>query len=672
MFYYVPKRLRAKLSHRWRLGTYLGMASSSNEHYVATRQGNVVKVRSVCRVVEASRWSATAILNIKGTPSKLCPIGDEDIHADIENAEQPHIDMAEAARQQVEAQLEEEKTEKDNLGNYDHRLKITDKDLRLYGFSDNCARCSDLQRGKRHPFRPHTDECKLRIYLSWKDHDSNRYKGVKHIIEPDARDEPAGHVAIDELQHDRPVIQGPSVPTPTGPPVPLTPHGRPWEQQHRTDDDGLVSDDGRWNSELVEPEFLGVDISGPPPSPIPARIDQDYGDSDDDMGDAADGESMVEYLVLTGADPTEARSKVYSMLGKRPTTFMEVYGRGAINETANKARRNLDLKGLGALDLRTTKASGEPWNFNLRSDRREARELIDQRQPDWLIGSPPCTAFSIWNYAMNYPKMSKDKVQIALAEGRTHLAFMASLYRKQILRGKYFLHEHPATALSWKEDAITQLSKLPSVYTTVADQCMYGLTSPTGADGTERLPSMKPTRFMTNSIHMQAKLSTRCDRSHKHQQLVGGRCAEAAFYPLGLIKAILSGMQATTQADQLQDQMHEERKALLAAITDSAGKIPVETDSDVGPPSSLKRVAGGILPVGYHPQNFRAKYVDEYTGEILDPLLVRAAIMEELNYFNDKVWEIETIDRMKEIKDHVHVQSRWVLCNKGDGANPDI
>lgn len=33
------------------------------------------------------------------------------------------------------------------------------------------------------------------------------------------------------------------------------------------------------------------------------------------------------------------------MLGKRPTTSMEVYGRGAMNETACKAR-NLDLKGL--------------------------------------------------------------------------------------------------------------------------------------------------------------------------------------------------------------------------------------------------------------------------------------------------------------------------------------
>ena len=71
---------------------------------------------------------------------------------------------------------------------------------------------------------------------------------------------------------------------------------------------------------------------------------------------------------------------------------------------------------------------------------------------------------------MNYPKMSKEKVQAALAEGRIHLSFVASLYRRQILRGKYFLHEHPATAMSWKEDAILRLSGLPDVCTVVADQ----------------------------------------------------------------------------------------------------------------------------------------------------------------------------------------------------------
>ena len=46
--------------------------------------------------------------------------------------------------------------------------------------------------------------------------------------------------------------------------------------------------------------------------------------------------------------------------------------------------------------------------------------------------------------------------------------------------------------------------------------------------------------------------------------------------------------------------------------------------------------------------------------------------MEELNYFNDKVWEIETRDDMMQIDDHVFVRSRWVMCDKGDADNPDI
>ena len=60
------------------------------------------------------------------------------------------------------------------------------------------------------------------------------------------------------------------------------------------------------------------------------------------------------------------------MMGKPPTTFVEMYGRGSINLEANNSRRNLGLKGIGALDLRTTKPDGTPWDFTKRSDRRIA------------------------------------------------------------------------------------------------------------------------------------------------------------------------------------------------------------------------------------------------------------------------------------------------------------
>ena len=84
-------------------------------------------------------------------------------------------------------------------------------------------------------------------------------------------------------------------------------------------------------------------------------------------------------------------------------------------------------------------------------------------------------------------------------------------------------------------------------------------------------------------------------------------------------------------------------------------------DTSRRPTSSVRKANGGVLPIGYQPENVRAGYVDEYTGEILDPHLVRAVIMEGLNYFNEKVWEVESRDGMQKEEGHVFVRSRWVL-----------
>ena len=77
VFFYLPKRSRAKLTRRWQIGTYLGLVNSSNEHFIATRQGNVLRSRSVVRVVEASRWNLDAALGVTGTPTAHQPPGDE-------------------------------------------------------------------------------------------------------------------------------------------------------------------------------------------------------------------------------------------------------------------------------------------------------------------------------------------------------------------------------------------------------------------------------------------------------------------------------------------------------------------------------------------------------------------------------------------------------------------
>ena len=180
---------------------------------------------------------------------------------------------------------------------------------------------------------------------------------------------------------------------------------------------------------------------------------------------------------------------------------MEIYGRGRILEAAHGCRRNLNIRGLDALDLRTCKANGDAWNFDLASDRQEAIDLINTLKPTWIIGSPPCTSFTRLNHSWNYPKMDPQLVRAMIEDGRTHLHFMISLYHMQLEAGRHFLHEHPAGALSWEDAWVVRLLHYPRVQTVVSDQCEYGLVS---RDDTGQLkPSKKPTRWATTSTHVQ-------------------------------------------------------------------------------------------------------------------------------------------------------------------------
>ena len=88
--------------------------------------------------------------------------------------------------------------------------------------------------------------------------------------------------------------------------------------------------------------------------------------------------------------------------------------------------------------------------------------------------------------------------------------------------------------------------------------------------------------------------------------------------------------------------------------------------------SSIPNVKGGTTPITYDQSNFKDRYLDEYTGELLAPNLIRAAIEEELNYFNSKVWQLSTVSEMEKVPGHILVRSRWVLCNKGDSNSPDV
>ena len=96
---------------------------------------------------------------------------------------------------------------------------------------------------------------------------------------------------------------------------------------------------------------------------------------------------------------TAARRYIASLTDRSPT-FMAICGRGKLIEAAHGCRRNLNLRGLDALDLRTCMADGTPWDFNLPEHRRKARHLVETQKPTWIIGSPPCTAYTRLNWGV--------------------------------------------------------------------------------------------------------------------------------------------------------------------------------------------------------------------------------------------------------------------------------
>ena len=176
---------------------------------------------------------------------------------------------------------------------------------------------------------------------------------------------------------------------------------------------------------------------------------------------------------------------------------------------------------------------------------------METHKPTWLIGSPPCTDFCALNVGLNHPKMDPAEVSRRLKIARKHLRFVASLYLYQLREGRHFLHEHPAGALSWKEEVMVQLMNKKQVGTVISHQCEYGLTTP-GPDG-KPMPAKKPTKWMSSSPQMLECLSKRCSGKHQHQALMGGKAAAAAYYPLDLITEILRGMRNTADFEDVED-----------------------------------------------------------------------------------------------------------------------
>ena len=164
-----------------------------------------------------------------------------------------------------------------------------------------------------------------------------------------------------------------------------------------------------------------------------------------------------------------------------------------------------------ALDLTTCDEDGRAWNFDEKEMRERARKKFHTEQPLFLVGSPPCTQWSSLQ-ALSEAKRDPEEVKREKIKALVHMQFITELYKEQVLAGRYFLHEHPLCATSWRLECILEVMAMRGVDSEWGDQCQYGQEAGTGH------PVKKPTRWMSNSPEILSRLRQRCTGKN-------GRCS---------------------------------------------------------------------------------------------------------------------------------------------------
>ena len=155
------KRGKKKLAARSVDGIYVGVYPRTGEHLICKADGEVIRVRTVHRVVVEDRWRADLVLNVKATPRQPNPNNEKtaDISGKLNVDEEAKADgAADGAVPQDEREVAA-----DHSG--PRELRINERLLEKYGYTVGCPGCIHKQLGLA-GHRAHNDICRRRIYAA--------------------------------------------------------------------------------------------------------------------------------------------------------------------------------------------------------------------------------------------------------------------------------------------------------------------------------------------------------------------------------------------------------------------------------------------------------------------------------------------------------------------------
>ena len=122
-----------------------------------------------------------------------------------------------------------------------------------------------------------------------------------------------------------------------------------------------------------------------------------------------------------------------------------------IANVENSALNWVSISSAGALDM-------THCDFSVKSARDEMRHIIGSSEPDVTIGS------------------DRDQNRECRKKDKDHKEFLCELYRAQVARRRYFVHELTSEVNS-RMRCMAKVTAAPGTRTAVADLCMFGLAA---------------------------------------------------------------------------------------------------------------------------------------------------------------------------------------------------
>ena len=729
------ERNPAKIEPRFEDGVYLGLQEGTALKWIGTDRG-VERAWSVKRRPRDEQWKKEALESLVGLPWQLKP----PVTADPGPLRPIEIELSEEPKM-PEPVVKLKGRDYVPRGLYIRR----DVELQQFGYTEGCDGCLAAQSGLAH--RQHSRVCKARIAneLSKTEDGKARVERVheraeRYIVAYKKReDERKRKLDDDKLAKEKKATSRKSA-----------------EEEITELDKILGPSPGTESSGLRPPDQSPVELlpGGPPslhfPGPSAGPVVEvgegpvvvDVEDLDEsivmDVGSLDRSQefelvrrevSLDETAELMLDEEVEARRillQTGALTVKAAYSFsspvlVELFSPPRLTDYAQRRALGQGL----ALDLTTCDDKGVAWDFNVKERKDSASKLIESMSPDLLLGCPPCRMYSLLQY-LNQHRIDQEVWDKAMTEAENHLEFCVEQYEAQMKRNKFFLHEHPAFATSWKSPSVERLKDKEGVFHVVGDMCEQDMrVSDEHGEGLAK----KSTGYLTNSECIAQELSKRCSNDPdalsvfrqvnfsatkgqypgqggpswervqrrvtfdltNHRLLQDLRDVHSATRETLEFRIPSQCKQVETVFDHIKPGKVWHRhvpllggkakqcevypnlllRSILKGLRKQLKKVKPMSALSFGPTNEEVDLDIELAPSGLQLADDWISFVDEISGKPLSAAGVRKARAEEIDYaVRYGVWDTVPIAEAYEYDSKGPISSRWIDINKGDEDHP--